>query len=261
MRTGVVVFAVTSLSLFATCKISNASKTEEKVIQKEESIKNVLDPLEKKKPGLSVKEVDKVDTAKKRAQLLNPKHPDNNKKAPVSFKVEFNTSKGKFVVEAHREWAPLGVDRFYNLVNNGYFEQVSFFRVVAGFMAQFGVSSDKEVNAVWSIAKIKDDPTNKSNTRGMLTFAMAGKDTRTTQFFINFGDNSRLDKWGAGFPPIAKVVSGMEVVDKIYNGYGDMPSQGGRGPDPSRIAAEGIDYLKKNFPKVDYILSTKLLLE
>ena len=174
--------------------------------------------------------------------------------APATYKVDFDTSVGMVVVEVRREWAPNGADRFYNLVKNGYFDDVRFFRVVPNFMVQFGISGDPALNSVWREARIPRDPVKQSNTRGFLTFAMqggpSGPDTRTTQVFINFGDNSPLD--AQGFAPFGRVTKGMDVVDKIYSGYGEgAPS--GKGPDQSRVQSQGNAYLSKDFPKLDYI--------
>lgn len=177
--------------------------------------------------------------------------------APDTFKAQFDTTKGKFTIEVTRSLSPNGADRFYNLVRSGYFSNVAFFRVVPGFMCQFGMHGDPAVTAKWAGAKIADDPVKGSNTRGTITFAMAGPNTRSTQFFINFSDNSRLD--GMGFSPFGKVAEGMDVVDKIDGEYGDMPQQGGHGPNPARIAAEGNTYLKKNFPNLDYIKSASIV--
>jgi len=149
--------------------------------------------------------------------------------APASYKARFKTTKGDFVVEVDRTWAPLGADRFYNLVKLGYYTDVAFFRVIQGFMAQTGLHGKPEMNAAWRAARIKDDPVGPaSNTRGMVTYAMAGPDTRTTQIFFNFGNNTNLDQMG--FPPFGKVVEGMEIVDSLYSGYGDGPGRG-NGPD------------------------------
>ena len=178
-------------------------------------------------------------------------------RAPETFKVQFNTTKGKFTIEVTRSLAPNGADRFYNLVRSGYFTDVAFFRVVAGFMCQFGMHGDPNVSAKWGEATIPDDPVKGSNTRGTITFAMGGPNTRSTQLFINFGDNTRLDSMG--FSPFGKVVEGMDVVDKINGEYGDMPQQGGSGPNPARIAMEGNAYLKKDFPNLDYIKSATVL--
>ena len=178
-------------------------------------------------------------------------------KAPATFKAQFDTTKGKFTIEVTRALAPNGADRFYNLVRSGYFKDVAFFRVVPGFMCQFGIHGDPNVSAKWREATIPDDPVKGSNTRGTITFAMGGPNTRTTQLFINFADNTRLDSMG--FPPFGKVVEGMDVVDKINGEYGDMPQQGGSGPNPARIATEGNAYLKKDFPNLDYINSATIV--
>src|SRR5580700_7699386 len=139
--------------------------------------------------------------------------------APAAFKVKFDTSKGPFIVEVHRDWAPLGADRFYNLVKNGFFNNTRFFRVVSGFMVQFGINGDPAISSQWRSARINDDPVKKSNGRGLITFATAGPNTRTTQVFINFADNAMLDN--QGFAPFGKVVSGMNVVDALYAEYGE----------------------------------------
>jgi len=182
--------------------------------------------------------------------LLNPQHPDNKATAPDTFRVRFETTKGAFVVEAVRAWAPNGVDRFYNLVRNGYYNDVAFFRVIENFMAQFGIHGDPAVNAVWRNARIPDDPVVESNRRGYVSFAMAGPNTRTTQLFINFRDNRQLD--GMGFAPIGRVVEGMDVVDAIYSGYGEG-APNGQGPAQPMIQTQGNEYLRKNFPNLDYI--------
>jgi peptidyl-prolyl cis-trans isomerase A (cyclophilin A) len=171
-------------------------------------------------------------------------------KAPAVYKAKFDTSKGAFVVEVHRDWAPNGADRFYNLVKNGFYDNTRFFRVIEGFMVQFGINGDPNIAAAWRDANIKDDPVKQSNQRGTITFATAGRDTRTTQVFINFGDNSALD--GQGFAAFGKVVSGMEVVDSLYNGYGEGAPDG-NGPDQGRLQQQGNAYLQKAFPKLDFI--------
>ncbi len=177
-------------------------------------------------------------------------------KAPDSFKVQFDTTKGKFTVEVTRSLSPNGADRFYNLVRSGYFKDVALFRVIKGFMCQFGIHGDPGVSAKWRQTTIPDDPVKGSNTRGTITFATAGPNTRTTQLFINYADNQRLDSMG--FSPFGKVVEGMDVVDKINGEYGEgAPS--GRGPDQSRIQGEGNAYLKKDFPNLDYIKSASVL--
>jgi len=183
-----------------------------------------------------------------RPSLLKP--ATLNAKAPADFKASFSTTAGDFVVEVHRDWAPLGADRFYNLVKNGYFTNASFFRVVPGFVVQFGLSANPAVNAVWKDANIQDDPVKQSNKRGFLVFATAGPNTRTTQLFINFGDNSRLD--AMGFAPFGQVVQGMEVVDKIYPGYGESPRQ-------DLLTDQGDTYVSANFPKIDKIKLARIV--
>jgi peptidyl-prolyl cis-trans isomerase A (cyclophilin A) len=171
-------------------------------------------------------------------------------KAPETFSVLFETTKGRFVVDVTRSLAPNGADRFYNLVRSGYFTDIAFFRVVPGFMAQFGIHGDPAVSAKWRDANISDDPVKGSNTRGTITFATAGPNTRTTQLFINFADNTGLD--AQGFSPFGKVGSGMNTVDKINAEYRESPDQG-------RIQTEGNAYLKKEFPNLDYIKSATVV--
>jgi peptidyl-prolyl cis-trans isomerase A (cyclophilin A) len=184
-----------------------------------------------------------------RASLKNP--AALNETAPATFKVKFDTSAGPFVVQVNRDWAPHGADRFYNLVKNGFYDDARFFRVISGFMVQFGISGDPAISAVWRGARIPPDPVKQSNKRGYITYAMgASPDTRTTQVFINFADNGSLDKMG--FAPFGQVVSGMDVVDKIYSDYGEGAPRG-RGPDQGRIQMEGNAYLTKEFAKLDYI--------
>jgi peptidyl-prolyl cis-trans isomerase A (cyclophilin A) len=167
--------------------------------------------------------------------------------APPTFKAKFDTSAGVFVVEVTRAWAPNGADRFYNLVKNGFYDNAGIFRVLPGFVVQFGIAAQPAVAKTWSKATIPDDPVTQSNRRGYLTFATAGANTRTTQVFINLGDNAALDKMG--FAPFGKVVEGMKVVDSFYSGYGEgAPS--GRGPDQSRLTNEGKAYLDRDFPRL-----------
>ena len=170
--------------------------------------------------------------------------------APDVFQARFETSKGDFVIEVHRDWSPNGADRFYNLVSNGYYDDVRFFRVLAGFMAQFGIHGDSEVSAAWREQRLNDDPVVQSNARGFVSYAMGGANTRTTQIFINFGDNSRLDDMG--FSPFGQVVEGMEVVDQLYSGYGEGAPRG-RGPSQGSLQARGNDYLMDDFPNLDFV--------
>lgn len=199
--------------------------------------------------------------AKQKPAVTAPDFTDPGKltaKAPESFQALFETTKGKFTVEVTRSESPNGADRFYNLVRSGYFHDIAFFRVIPGFMCQFGIHGDPKVSAKWRDANIPDDAVKASNTRGAITFADAGPNTRSTQLFINFGDNSNLD--GMGFSPFGKVIEGMDVVDKINGEYGEG-APGGNGPDQGRIQMEGNAYLKKDFPRLDYIKSVTLVPE
>jgi peptidyl-prolyl cis-trans isomerase A (cyclophilin A) len=186
--------------------------------------------------------------------LLNP--ASLRAKAPEVWRTRFTTTKGDVTIEVTRAWAPLGVDRFYNLVKNKFYDGAGFFRVLPGFVAQFGISARPAVSKVWNDAKIPDDPVTQSNLRGYLTFATAGPNTRTTQIFINLADNPRLD--GMGFAPFAKVVEGMDVVDKFDSGYGEGAPTG-KGPDQGRITNEGKPYLDRDFPLLDSIKSAVIL--
>jgi peptidyl-prolyl cis-trans isomerase A (cyclophilin A) len=170
--------------------------------------------------------------------------------APDAFRVAFETTRGNFVVDVIRAWSPRGVDRFHELVNAGYFTDVAFFRVLPGFVAQFGMHGDPAVNRRWGDRPILDDPVVQSNKRGTIVFATSGPNTRGNQFFINYSDNTRLD--GRGFSPFGRVVEGMSVVDSIYADYGETPDQ-------SRIAAQGNAYLKQQFPRLDYIKSARIV--
>ena len=166
--------------------------------------------------------------------------------APGVYEITFKTTAGDFVVTVTRAWAPLGADRFYNLVKHGFFTDAAFFRVVPGFVVQFGLSANAKVNEAWEKAAIKDDPVTQSNHTGFLTFATAGPNTRTTQLFISLGENARLDSMG--FAAFGQVTTGMDVVQKIFSGYGESPDQ-------AQITALGKPYLDKNFPKLDHIIS------
>jgi len=179
-------------------------------------------------------------------------------RAPEAFRVKLETTQGDVVILVNRSWAPNGADRFYNLVKIGYYDDVAFYRVIRGFMAQCGFNGDPAVSSVWSNARISDDPVTQVNTRGMVTFAQpSSPNARTTQFFVNFGDNTYLKEHGA-FAPFGKIISGMEVMNSIYAGYGEG-APNGRGPSQSRIAREGNTYLRKNFPKLDYITKATIV--
>lgn len=186
--------------------------------------------------------------ASSQGSLANP--AALNERAPASYKVKFDTSKGVFVIEVNRAWAPNGADRFYNLVKNGYFDNVRFFRVISGFMVQFGINGEPALNSKWREARIPDDRVTQSNKRGTITFATSGANSRTTQVFINFADNAGLD--GQGFSPFGRIVTGMNVVDALNAEYGEgAPS--GRGPDQGRAQMEGNAYLTKSFPRMDFV--------
>jgi peptidyl-prolyl cis-trans isomerase A (cyclophilin A) len=170
--------------------------------------------------------------------------------APASFKVKLTTTKGDIIVQVTRAWAPKGADRFYNLVKNGFFTDAAFFRYVSGFIVQFGIPADPKVAAAWRTANIPDDPVTQPNAPGTLVFATAGANTRTTQLFINLADNTR-GLSPQGFAPFGKVTQGMDVVTKLYSGYGESPDQ-------NQIQAQGKAYLDKSFPKLDSIKSATI---
>lgn len=189
--------------------------------------------------------VEKADPA-----LLDPSLA--TEKAPDAYRVKLETTKGDVIILVNRSWAPNGADRFYNLVKIGYYDDIAFYRVIRGFMAQCGFNGDAAVSAAWSRAKISDDPVTQANIRGMVTFAQPGTpNARTTQFFVNYVDNSYLKKHGA-FAPFGKVISGMDVMDSLFSGYGEGAPQG-RGPNQARVMREGNSYLKQSYPSLDYI--------
>lgn len=198
-------------------------------------------------------EKDKTREAQTDEKASPEKQPDQQapeektmlpEEAPDVFKVKFECSNGNFVAECHKDWAPLGVQRFYELVKGGYYDKSAFFRVVPGFVVQFGLAGDPAMTAAWKNKRLKDDPVTESNVPGTMTFATSGPNTRTTQLFINTGNNARLD--GMGFAPFAKVVEGMDVVKTINAEYGEEPNQG-------LITAEGNAYLSSNFPNITLI--------
>jgi len=206
-------------------------------------------------PEQSVAPQTPAPAAANQAALFAPEKA--TEQAPSLYKVRFATTKGDFTVEVHRDWAPHGADRFYNLVKIGFYDDTAFFRAVDGFMVQFGIHGSPEVSAKWRSANIPDDAAaGQSNKRGFLTYATAGPNTRTTQLFINYGDNSPLDN--QGFTPFGRVVEGMEIVDNLFKGYGEGAPQGA-GPDQGRVQMEGNAYLKRDFPKLDYTKSARLL--
>jgi cyclophilin family peptidyl-prolyl cis-trans isomerase len=178
------------------------------------------------------------------AGLVEAQETARATKAPEKFRVKFETSCGDFTVEVQREWAPLGAERFHELVQAGFYDECRFFRVVPGFVVQWGMNGDPAVYAKWKDREIKDDKVTQSTREGMITFASRGPNTRTCQLFINLADNQRLDD--LGFAPFGKVVEGLDVVQKITSEYGQRPQQ-------PLIQEEGNAYLKKEFPKMDYI--------
>jgi peptidyl-prolyl cis-trans isomerase A (cyclophilin A) len=188
------------------------------------------------------------------AALLSPS--SLTEQAPATFRAKFLTTKGEFVVEVQREWAPKGADRFYNLVKAGFYDEVKFFRAIKDFMVQFGIHGQPAVARAWANANITDDPVKLSNLRGHVTFATGGPNTRTTQIFINLVNNTRLD--ASGFSAFGKVVTGMEVVDSLFTGIGEGPP-GGRGPDQGRIEAEGNAYLERDYPQLDAVKTATIV--
>lgn len=180
--------------------------------------------------------------------------------APDSFLVMFETSKGHFVVKAHRSWSPLAVDRFYHLVRLEYFDNTSIYRMVAGFVAQFGIHDDKEVNEAWKHLGIEDESVKMSNRRGTVSFARGGPKTRGTQLFINLRDNSNLDRMPVGgvvgYPPLGVIVSGMEIIDTFNSQYGNRPAM-----QQDSINTHGNAYLERNFPGLDHIKQARIAKE
>ena len=212
---------------------------------------------DKKAAAAADKKTEEVKPAAPSPALLDPSLAKD--KAPDKYKVKLVTTKGDATIEVTRDWAPNGADRFFNLVKIGYFTDVAFFRVVREprpFMVQFGIHGDPQVNAKWRQANIQDDPVKQSNQPGHVTFATAGPNTRTTQLFISYGDNSFLD--GQGFSPIGRVTMGMDVVNSLYAGYGEGAPQG-FGPNQGLIQTRGNKYLKESFPNLDYIKSAAIV--
>ncbi|MCF8259519.1 MAG: peptidylprolyl isomerase [Melioribacteraceae bacterium] len=190
--------------------------------------------------------------------LLHPEEYESDVTAPDSFNVRFETTEGNFFIGINREYSPLAADRFYYLCENNFFENAGFFRVVPGFVVQFGLSAKPELNKIWQERNIVDEPVKYSNKKGTIAFARAGKDTRSIQLYINLGDNERLDSYEGpgvvGFPAFGRVYHGMDVVESINAEYKQDPQQ-------DRIASEGKEYLKQNFPNLDYILKTEIVYE
>jgi peptidyl-prolyl cis-trans isomerase A (cyclophilin A) len=196
-----------------------------------------------------------VAPAKPNPALRDPKLA--TEKAPDVYRVSMQTTAGDFVIEVRRDWAPNGADRFYNLVKIGYYDDMAFFRVIKGFMAQAGFHGDPAVSNIWLNSRIQDDPVTQSNKPGMVTFAMSGQpNSRSAQFFINYGNNSYLDD--SGFAPFGKVVEGMDAVNSLYGGYGEGAPRG-KGPSQGQAFRQGNAYFKAQFPELDYIKSATIV--
>lgn len=192
-----------------------------------------------------------------RAVLLQPDDQEMNKRAPDVSRVRLETTKGIIRLEMRREWAPRGVDRFYNLVRNGYYDDTAIFRIRVGMWAQFGINGDPKVAGVWRTRNIPDDPRVLSNVRGTVAFAFKDPNGRTTQVFINLRDNSAShDK--EPFAPIARVIEGMEVADALYSDYGEQSGGGIRGGKQDPLFAGGNEYLRRNYPRLDYIIKATI---
>ena len=192
-----------------------------------------------------------------RAVLMNPKHKLWSEHSPDVCRVRLETSKGNFVIEVHRDWAPRGADRFYNLARAGFFDDSRFFRVRAGFIAQFGIPGNPAIAAAWKDEAIADDPVRQSNTRGSIAYAMTGPNTRTTQLYINLSNNARLD--AEGFATIGKVVEGLEIVDRLYSGYGEDAGGGMRGGKQGKIFGGGNPFLDHDFPALDKLVRASIV--
>jgi peptidyl-prolyl cis-trans isomerase A (cyclophilin A) len=191
-------------------------------------------------------------------------NPDLDVAVPDSFVVRFETSRGAFDVMARKAWAPNGADRLCTLVRDRYYDDARFFRVVKDFVAQFGLAADPRRTAAWRVRAIADEPVHHTNSRGTISYARGGAGTRTMQLYINLKDNARLDTLnGFGFPPVAEVIAGMNVVDSLYSGYGEAARPGGRGQGPSQdsINRQGNAYLTRGFPKLDYVKSARVTRE
>lgn len=229
------------LALLATLPLSACKRQQEQTPPPAEPEKREQ-PMGEAKPEEKAPQAVEMNPA-----LLEPEKLDET--APEKYRVVFETTKGEFVVEVDRELAPLGADRFYNLVKNGFYDGAKFFRVVPGFVVQFGIPADPRVATAWRAQTIQDDPVKGTNEKGTITFATAGPNSRTTQVFINFADNTRLDRMG--FAPFGRVVEGMDVVEKINAEYGERPNQG-------MIQAQGNAYLEREFPNLDGIKSARI---
>jgi homoserine O-acetyltransferase len=189
--------------------------------------------------------------------LRDPKNALWNKPAPPVYRVRIDTSKGSFVLEATRALAPRGADRFYHLVETGFYDDPRFFRVIAGRFAQFGIPGNAAIAAIWRNQSFPDDPVHASNTRGTFAYAMTGPDARTTQIYINTSDQLQQD--AQGFAPFGKVVDGMDVVDKLYSEYGERSGSGMRAGRQGKLFEEGNTYLDREFPMLDKLIRARII--
>jgi peptidyl-prolyl cis-trans isomerase A (cyclophilin A) len=207
--------------------------------------------------GASCPDIVPTEATDAQRVLLDPANEIFKQIPPDTFHVRFETSKGEFVVQVIRAWAPTGALQFYNLVRNGFYNDARFFRVLPGFVVQFGMSGVPGIQKAWDELPLRDDPVATSNVRGTITFAATAEpDSRTTQVFISLGDNAQLD--GMGFAPFGRVVQGLENVERFYADYGEMQPMG-PGPLPDCIARSGNAYLSQQFPQLDYITRASVL--
>ena len=188
------------------------------------------------------------------SKLTNP--AALTEQAPATYKVKFDTSKGSFVVQVTRAWAPRGADRFHELLRMRYFDEGRFFRVIPGFIAQFGIHKDFNVHAKWRNFAILDDPPKEKNLRGTAAFAQSGPNTRATEVFINLADNKDLDE--GKFVPFGRITEGLDVIDRLYSGYGELGPKG-KGPDAGRAEEEATEYMLPRFPNLDYIKRARII--
>jgi peptidyl-prolyl cis-trans isomerase A (cyclophilin A) len=191
----------------------------------------------------------------KPAEEAKPREPV---KVPETYRVKFETTKGDFVVEVNREWAPRGADRFHELVRTGFYDGARFYRVRPKFIVQFGISPNPEMNELWRQLKMPDDPVKQGNRSGYISFAQHGPGSRTTQVFINLANNSSLLD-GKNFAAFGRVTDGMDIVDKIYGGYGEVQNLGGAGPDPIKMETQGDEYVQRSYPRLDQIKKATIL--
>jgi len=259
MKKGVfaIAAAVVAIAVLAVLYIFQPERLTPERAQKALAAEQQLNQIEQKEEQLQLAQAEETETESEGEETVADDAPDN-------FKVKFETSAGDFVAEFHKDWSPAGAQRVYDLVSSGFFEDARFFRVIEGFMAQFGIAGDPDVQTEWRDKYLPSEPVKQSNTRGRITFAMGGgqsrpgytNETRTTQLFINFGNNTRLDDMG--FAPVGEVVEGMDVVDSLYSGYGEGAPQG-QGPSQNLIQGRGNEYLEAEFPQLDYIKSASIV--